>query len=194
MRLSLKFSIVVLTLTFIYALPGCGQIKSKPSDGKDAFFSFYSLKANTLEGDSIDFSKFKGKKVLIVNTASKCGYTHQYSELQKLHETHGDKVVILGFPSNDFFNQEPGNSAQIREFCTANFGVTFQMMEKVTVKGKGQHPVFEWLSVADKNGWNDQAPKWNFCKYLINENGELVKFFPSGSAPMGFEITEAISK
>ncbi len=192
MKFSLRFSVVVFALTFIYALPGCGQIKSKPSDGKDAFFSFYALKANTLEGDSIDFSKFKGKKVLIVNTASKCGYTHQYAELQKLHETHGDKVVILGFPSNDFFNQEPGNSVQIRDFCTANYGVTFQMMEKVTVKGKGQHPVYEWLSMADKNGWNDQAPKWNFCKYLINENGELVKFFPSGSTPMGFEITESI--
>jgi glutathione peroxidase len=194
MKLSLKFSVVVFALTFLYTLPGCGQIKSRPSDAQEPYFSFYALKAYTLEGDTVDFSQFKGKKVLIVNTASKCGYTHQYAELQKLHETHGDKVVILAFPSNDFFNQEPGNSAEIREFCTSTFGVTFQMMEKVNVKGKGQHPVYEWLSSAERNGWNDQAPKWNFCKYLINEEGQLLKFFPSGITPMGFEITEAINK
>lgn len=152
---------------------------------------FYSFKIESLEGKEIDFSKFKGKKVLVVNTASECGYTPQYADLQKLHETHGDKVVILGFPANNFGGQEPGSKEQIAEFCQKNYGVTFQMMEKVSVKGDDQHPLYQWLA---KNSPNHDEPGWNFSKYLIDENGKVVAFYPSKVKPMGEEILAAIQK
>ena len=107
---------------------------------------FYSFKVNSLEGQTIDLSKYKGKKVLVVNTASECGYTPQYADLQKLHEAHGDKVVILGFPANNFGGQEPGSEEEIAAFCKKNYGVTFQMMEKVSVKGDDKHPLYQWLA------------------------------------------------
>ncbi|SIT86341.1 glutathione peroxidase [Pontibacter indicus] len=152
---------------------------------------FYSFKIESLDGKEIDFSKFKGKKVLVVNTASECGYTPQYADLQKLHETHGDKVVILGFPANNFGGQEPGSKEQIAEFCQKNYGVTFQMMEKVSVKGDDQHPLYQWLA---KNSPNQEEPSWNFSKYLIDENGKVVAFYPSKVKPMGEEILAAIQK
>ncbi|HEX8549047.1 MAG TPA: glutathione peroxidase [Cytophagaceae bacterium] len=154
--------------------------------------SFYEFKVNGLDGTVVDFSKFKGKKVLIVNTASECGFTPQYAELQKLHEQYGSKVTVIGVPSNDFGGQEPGDATQIQNFCQKNFGVTFQMLEKATVKGSDKHPLYQWLSDKSKNGWNDQEPKWNFSKYLINEKGELVKFYPSSVSPMSKELLEAI--
>ncbi|GGG06806.1 glutathione peroxidase [Pontibacter amylolyticus] len=152
---------------------------------------FYSFKIESLEGKEIDFSKFKGKKVLVVNTASECGYTPQYADLQKLHETHGDKVVILGFPANNFGGQEPGSQEEIAAFCQKNYGVTFQMMEKVSVKGDDQHPLYQWLA---KNSPNHEEPGWNFSKYLIDENGKVVAFYPSKVKPMGEEILAAIQK
>jgi glutathione peroxidase len=155
--------------------------------------SFYDFRVASLDGDTIDFSMFKGKKVLIVNTASECGYTKQYAELQKLHEEYGDKVVVLGFPANDFGQQEKGTNKEIKEFCKKNYGVTFQMFEKVIVKGEGKHQLFKWLSDKDLNGWNVQEPSWNFCKYLVNEKGELVKFYASGVEPLSKQIIEAIN-
>lgn len=152
---------------------------------------FHSFKIESLDGKEIDFSKFKGKKVLVVNTASECGYTPQYADLQKLHETHGDQVVILGFPANNFGGQEPGSKEQIAEFCQKNYGVTFQMMEKVSVKGDDQHPLYQWLK---KNSPNHEEPGWNFSKYLIDENGKVVAFYPSKVKPMGEEILAAIQK
>ena len=154
--------------------------------------SFYDFKVATLEGDMIDFSQYKGKKLLIVNTASKCGYTSQYADLQKLYQHHKDKLVVLGFPSNDFMNQEPGDAKQIREFCTRNYGVSFTIFEKVSVKGSEKHPVFQWLSDKSKNGWNDNEPKWNFNKYVINEKGELTHYFGSGVEPLSEDILKAI--
>ncbi|MBC7387848.1 MAG: glutathione peroxidase [Opitutaceae bacterium] len=153
--------------------------------------SFYDFKMKTLDGKEFDFSTLKGKKVLLVNVASQCGYTPQYAELQKLSEQYKDKLVVLGFPSNSFF-QEQKDSEEIATFCKKNYGVTFQMMEKIDVKGNGQHPLYKWLSSKDMNGWNDKAPAWNFNKYLVNEKGELIKYYGSGTKPLSPEITDQI--
>ncbi|MFM7857228.1 MAG: glutathione peroxidase [Flammeovirgaceae bacterium] len=126
----------------------------------------------------MDFSKYKGKTLLIVNVASKCGYTPQYTDLQKLHELYGNKVTILGFPADNFGHQEPGTNAEIGEFCKKNYGVTFQMFEKISVKGDDQHDLYKWLK--EKTG---QEPTWNFCKYLVKADGS-VKFFASKVKPM----------
>lgn len=154
--------------------------------------SFYSFKMKSIGGETINFSAFKGKKVMLVNVASKCGYTPQYEKLQQLHEKYGDKVVLLGFPANNFGSQEPGSNSEIAEFCKLNYGVSFRMFEKISVLGEDQHPLYQWLSKKELNGVMDQAPTWNFCKYLINEKGELVKFFSSKADPMGEEILTAI--
>ena len=151
--------------------------------------TFYDFKLRSIEGKEIDFSAYKGKKVMIVNTASECGYTPQYDDLQKLHETHGGKLTILGFPANNFGGQEPGTNDEIGAFCRKNFGVTFQLFEKVDVK---ENELFKWLSDKDQNGWNTDTPNWNFCKYLINENGELVKFYSSSVNPMSEEIVKML--
>jgi glutathione peroxidase len=148
--------------------------------------SIYDFKINSLEGKTIDFTAYKGKTLLIVNTASKCGYTPQYEELQKLNETYGDKVTILGFPANNFGGQEPGTNLQIAEFCKANYGVTFQMFEKISVKGEDQHPLYAFLK--EKTG---QEPTWNFCKYLVKPDG-TVKFFNSKVKPLDPQIVESL--
>ncbi|MCS6796305.1 MAG: glutathione peroxidase, partial [Raineya sp.] len=156
--------------------------------------SFYDFKMEAIDGKMIDFSIYKGKKVLLVNVASQCGYTPQYEQLQALHEKYGNKVAVLGFPANNFGGQEPGTNEEIAQFCKKNYGVTFQMFKKISVKGSDMHPLYKWLSDKNQNGWNDQAPTWNFCKYLVNEKGELVKFFGSGVNPMGEEILKAIEQ
>ncbi len=148
--------------------------------------SLYDFKMNSLEGKAIDFSQYKGKTLLIVNTASECGYTPQYADLQKLHETFGDKVVILGFPANNFGGQEPGTNKEIASFCKKNYGVTFQMFEKISVKGNDQHPLYAYLK--ERTG---QEPGWNFCKYLVKPDG-TVKFFKSSVKPMDKEITSEL--
>lgn len=148
--------------------------------------SVYDFKMNSLEGKNIDFSQYKGKTLLIVNTASECGYTPQYADLQKLHETLGDKVTILGFPANNFGGQEPGSNSEIAAFCKKNYGVTFQMFEKISVKGKDQHPLYAFLK--EKTG---QEPGWNFCKYLVKPDG-TIKFFKSSVKPMDKEITSEL--
>jgi glutathione peroxidase len=139
--------------------------------------SLYDFKINSLEGKTIDFAHYKGKSLLIVNTASECGYTPQYADLQELHEKFGDKVTILGFPANNFGGQESGTNAQIATFCKKNYGVTFQMFEKISVKGSDQHPLYQYLK--EKTG---KEPSWNFCKYLVKPDG-TVKFFASGVNP-----------
>ena len=180
------FSIVVLLSGFSY------KRIAKNNNGMIASSNFYDLKAITIDGQEISFEQFKGKKVLIVNVASKCGYTYQYEGLQKLHELYGSKISILGFPANDFLFQERGSNEEIAEFCESNFGVTFQMFEKITTKGKKQSPVYHWLSNKELNGWNDQKPSWNFCKYLIDEDGKLVAFFDSKVKPLSEEIVSLI--
>jgi glutathione peroxidase len=145
--------------------------------------SFYDFKVKTLEGKDFDFASLKGKKVMIVNTASKCGYTPQYEDLQVLHEQFGGKLAIIGFPANNFMNQEPGTAEEIRQFCTEKYEVTFQLMEKISVKGDDMHPLYQWLTSKDKNGVMDSAVKWNFQKYLIDENGKLVDVLYSKEKP-----------
>ena len=154
--------------------------------------SFYELEAISIDGKKISFDQYKNKKILIVNVASKCGYTYQYEGLQKLQDIHQDKVIVLGFPANDFFNQESGSNEEIEEFCETNYGITFPMFEKTTTKGKKQSPIYQWLTNKDFNGWNVQRPTWNFCKYLVNEKGELVGFFDSKVKPLSEEITSLL--
>lgn len=157
--------------------------------------SFYDLKATTIDGQDFAFSSLKGKKVLVVNTASKCGYTPQYEQLESLFEKYKDKnFVIIGFPANNFMHQEPGSNSDIKEFCKKNYGVSFQMMEKISVKGDDMHPVYHWLTEKAKNGKMDSSVKWNFQKYMIDEQGNLVDFASSGDSPMGDKIVNWITK
>lgn len=151
--------------------------------------SFYDLQAETLEGEPFSFSDLRGKRVLVVNTASKCGYTPQYEPLEELHKRYADQgLVILGFPCNQFGRQEPGSATDIREFCTRNYGVSFQMMSKVDVKGDNQHPVYAWLTQQTLNGAGDHKVRWNFHKFLVNDQGELVAALGSGADPLGEEV------
>lgn len=144
---------------------------------------FYDFKVRTLEGEEFSFSTLKGKKVMIVNTASKCGYTPQYKDLEELYEKYQGELVIIGFPANNFANQEPGTASEIRQFCSQNYGVTFPMMEKISVKGDDIHPLYSWLTSKEKNGVMDSEVKWNFQKYLIDENGKLVDVLYSKEKP-----------
>jgi glutathione peroxidase len=155
--------------------------------------NLYDFKLKSIEGKEIDFNVYKGKKVLIVNTASECGYTPQYTALEELHQKHQDKVTILGFPANNFGGQEPGENAEIATFCQRNFGVTFQLFQKSDVIGKNQNPIYQWLTTKELNGWNTKAPNWNFCKYLVGENGELLKVYTSSIDPMSEELTKDLS-
>lgn len=141
--------------------------------------SVYEFKLHDIEGNLIDLADYRGKKLMIVNTASKCGHTPQYAELEKLHQQYGDRVEVLGFPSNNFFGQEPGSEQTIAEFCQRNYGVTFKMFKKIDVIGKNQHPLFQWLYHRTGN-----FPTWNFCKYLISKDGRVVKFFPTKVTPL----------
>tara|TARA_B100000945_G_scaffold289698_1_gene262946 strand:+ start:194 stop:913 length:720 start_codon:yes stop_codon:yes gene_type:complete len=182
--------LAILAIGIILLLVGLTAKKTNDTVEKTkSIASFYDLKATSIEGEKINFSQFKGKKVLIVNTASSCGYTYQYEGLQKLHDIYGDDVAILGFPANDFLYQERGSDADIADFCEKNYGVTFQLFSKITTRGKNQSPVYTWLTNKDLNGWNEKKPTWNFCKYLINEEGDLVAFFDKSVKPLSKEIT-----
>jgi glutathione peroxidase len=157
--------------------------------------NLHQLKANTIDGKELALSSFKGKKVLIVNTASECGYTPQYAELEQLYNKYKSSgFEIIGFPSNDFGGQEPGTNQEIKTFCKKNYNVTFTMMEKITVKGSSIHPVYKWLTSKEENGINSDPVKWNFHKFLIDENGNLVKALPSSVKPMSSEITSWITQ
>ena len=146
--------------------------------------TFYDLKAKTIDGKEFNFSDLKGKKILVVNTASKCGYTPQYEDLEKLFKDYKDKnFVIIGFPANNFGHQEPGTNTEIKEFCTKNYGVTFQMMEKISVKGDDMDAVYKWLTEKQLNGKMDSSVKWNFQKYMIDESGKLVDIVYSNDKP-----------
>ncbi|MEO5976438.1 MAG: glutathione peroxidase [Chryseolinea sp.] len=163
--------------------------KINPDDKTPLPVSIYEFRMAALNGDTIDFSQFKGKTLLIVNTASKCGYTPQYEELEKLHEMYGGKVVVLGFPANNFLWQEPGTNKDIAEFCQKNYGVKFQMFDKISVKGRDKHPLYKWLEA--KSG---KTPSWNFCKYVVSKNGTDISFFSSAVKPLDPTIISAIEK
>lgn len=155
---------------------------------------FYSLKALLPNGSALNMETFKGKKILLVNTASDCGYTPQLAELEKLYKTHKQNLVVLAFPSNDFKEQEKGSDEEIKAFCSVNYGVTFPLMKKSTVLEKqGQNEVFNWLTHASKNGWNDRPPEWNFSKYLVDENGMLIKYFSPSVSPLDKAVLTLLS-
>lgn len=178
---------------FFLKLFGKKQILSNESDrGNMGTKSFYDLSMRSLDGKEISFSTYKGKKLLLVNTASECGFTPQYTELQHLHETRGDRITILGFPANNFGGQEPGTNEEIGTFCQKNFGVTFQLFERSDVVGKNKNPVYQWLTDKTQNGWNEEKPNWNFCKYLVSEKGELLKFYSSAVSPLSKEILDEL--
>lgn len=165
----------------------------KNESGSQPPVSFYSLQAVANNDTVISFAAFKGKKVLLVNTASDCGYTGQYEELEQLHREFGESLVIIGFPANDFKQQESKDDAAIAAFCKINYGVTFQLVQKTTVvKSAKQHPVFKWLSDPAMNGWCGRDPVWNFCKYIVNEEGQLVAFFPQTVSPLDKEIIRVL--
>jgi glutathione peroxidase len=186
------FLSLIVSMLFFTSCFNQSEIRTKPADAMSTS-SFYDFKLPVLEGGgSIDFHQYKGKKIVLLNVASKCGFTPQYADWEAFNKTYGDKVVVLGFPANNFMGQEPGSNSEIAEFCKKSYGVTFQMFEKISVKGSDQHPLYQWLSQKDKNGWNDQAPSWNFCKYVVNEQGELTNFFASGIKPDNAEFRKAV--
>lgn len=159
--------------------------------GLTAQTNFHDFVVKDISGQDFSFSQFKGKKVLVVNTASKCGFTPQYAGLQELYDQYKDKgLVIIGFPANNFAKQEPGSDADIQEFCTVNYGVEFPMMSKISVKGDDIHPLYQWLTQKEKNGVEDSSVKWNFQKYLVDEQGNLVGHFSSNTKPMSSKILE----
>lgn len=154
---------------------------------------FYDFKVKTLEGKDFDFATLKGKKVMIVNTASKCGNTPQYKDLEEVYEKYQGNLVIIGFPANNFASQEPGTAVEIRKFCSENYGVTFPMMEKISVKGNDMAPLYKWLTSKDKNGVKDSEVKWNFQKYLIDEKGNLVDVIDPKEKPTSDKVLGWIS-
>lgn len=182
---------ILISIVAIAAFSISAAIK-RPSKVVGTTGSIYDFKLKTLDGDEITLAKFKGKKMLIVNVASECGYTPQYKNLEELNKQYGSKVAVIGFPANNFGGQEPGSNAQIKEFCSKNYGVSFQMMDKISVKGNDMAPLYRWLSSKDANGVCDQAPNWNFCKYLVDEKGNIIKFFPSKVDPLSSEITSLL--
>ncbi|MEO1259035.1 MAG: glutathione peroxidase [Bacteroidota bacterium] len=187
-----KLFSVIFKALFIIVCFTQDKINAQPTDAMSTD-SFYDFKISALTGDeTIDFSQYKGKKVVLLNVASRCGYTPQYADWEAFYKSHGDQVVVLGFPANNFMGQEPGTNEEIASFCQKNYGVTFPMFEKISVKGKDQHPLYQWLSQKEKNGWNDKAPSWNFCKYVVDENGELTHFFKSGVKPDDAEFKVAV--
>jgi len=156
--------------------------------------TFHDFKVKDIDGTDFDLASLKGKKVLVVNTASKCGFTPQYTDLQKLYEKYGsDKFVIIGFPANNFMSQEPGSDNEIKEFCSTKYNVTFPMMAKISVKGKDIHPLYEWLTSKELNGVMDSNVKWNFQKYMIDENGKLVDVAYSKTNPLDAQIVNWIT-
>ena len=155
--------------------------------------SLYDISINNIDGEKIDLSKFKGKYILFVNVASKCGFTRQYADLEKLFQKFGDKLVVIGLPCNQFGGQEPGQAKEIKQFCKENYGVTFPISEKINVKGKNIHPIYSWLTIKDKNGNINSKVKWNFQKYLVGKKGELINYFYSTTSPLSKKIISEIN-
>ncbi len=192
--------LVIILISTIVSVSGIYVLREKvfklkenaPETNFENTSDFYKLSAKDIDGNVINFSKYKGKKLLIVNVASKCGYTNQYKDLQELHKKYNDKVTILAFPSNNFGFQEPGSNKQIEEFCETNYGIEFQLFEKSDVRGKNSNSIYKWLSNIEDNGWNDKSPRWNFFKYLVDEDGNLKAVYSSSTNPMDKEILDFV--
>lgn len=183
----LKFILIISLLALIAILFYSFKSK-KPEKGNLSAFYDNGFKINDIDGKAIDLNKFKGKKLLIVNVASKCGFTPQYEDLENLYEQYKGKLNIIGLPCNQFSNQEPGTHAEIKEFCQLNYGVTFTITEKIEVKGENQHPIYKWLTDKSKNGVSSSSVKWNFQKYLLDEQGHLLDYYYSMTTPMSNKI------
>lgn len=180
----MNYTALVFFFTFL-----CSSIHSQTMQ------SFYDFKVQTIDGKEFDFAQLKGKKVLIVNTASECGFTPQYAELEELYKKFGgEKFTILGFPANNFGGQEPGTNAEIQQFCKKNYGVSFPMMAKISVKGKEMHPLYQWLTMQAENGVQDAEVKWNFQKFLIDETGKWIRVISYKESPLSEEILEWLSQ
>ena len=152
--------------------------------------SLYDIKINSLQGKPIHLEEYQGKNILFVNVASKCGFTPQYKDLEKLYQEYQDNLMVIGVPCNQFGNQEPGTSSEIEKFCQVNYGVSFLITEKVDVKGSNQHPLYNWLTKKDQNAKKNSTVRWNFQKYLIDENGQLIDYFYSITKPTSSKITK----
>ena len=190
---------MIRIILFALMLTACGSTSSNDTKMEnteniktESPKSIHQFKVTSLDGGEIDFSTFKGKKILIVNTASECGYTPQYKDLEALHNQYKDKLVIVGFPANDFGGQEPGTNDEIKSFCSKNYGVSFPMAAKVSVKGENIAPIYQWLTKKENNGVLDAEIKWNFNKFLLNENGEIIAKFESSTNPLSKDITDKL--
>ena len=194
----IKLFITLLTLAAVAILSACfdaNKIATRPTaltTTQTMPTSFFQFTVNGLDGKPVALEQFRGKKIIVLNVASKCGFTPQYADWEKFYAENKDNAVVLGFPANDFMSQEPGSAEEIATFCEKNYGVTFPMFEKVHVKGDNIAPVYKWLSDPAQNGWNNQEPSWNFCKFLINEKGELTHFFASKVKPDSPEFLAAL--
>jgi glutathione peroxidase len=187
----MKTKYIILLFIAVAIICSCkGQKEIKPQiTNPNSIETIYEFKVKDIDGNIFDFSTLRGKKIMIVNVASKCGLTPQYKGLQELYTEYKDKgFIIIGFPANNFMKQEPGTSSEIKSFCTLNYGVTFPIMEKIDVKGENIHPVYQYLTGKNKNGLSDNTVKWNFQKYLINEKGILEKVIGPRTKPMSTEI------
>ena len=180
----------ILTLTALILLGLIFTAMKTNSNNSNPTQSIYDYSINSLSGDTINLADFKGKKILFVNVASKCGFTPQYEGLQKLHEQYKDQLVIIGFPCNQFGEQEAGTKEEIKSFCQKNYGVEFLITEKIDVKGENQHPIYEWLTSKELNGKDNTKVKWNFQKYLVDENGNYIDFWYSLTKPESKKITK----
>lgn len=169
------------------------KIKKEASTQMNNTPSLYDISIHGLEGKPIDFTAFKGKKLLFVNVASECGFTKQYKDLQKLSDSYPEELVVIGSPCNQFGKQEPGNAEEIQTFCERNFGVTFLLTEKIDVKGNKQHPLYKWLTSKELNGKKNSSVKWNFQKYLVDESGKLIDYYYSITSPTSSKITKHLS-
>ncbi|MBC6698218.1 glutathione peroxidase [Hymenobacter puniceus] len=197
----MKFvAFVLLAGCLACSSPSAPAISSSTSSTPDTMSapatsgSVYDFTLQSIDGQPVELRRYQGKKLLIVNTASECGYTPQYQELEQLHQQHADKVIVLGFPANNFGGQEPGSNDQIAAFCEKNFGVTFPLFSKISVAGADAAPLFRYLGSKAQNGRTDEKPNWNFCKYLIDEQGHVLAFYPSKVSPMSPELLAAIQK
>lgn len=191
--LLLTLATAATALVFIAAKPAAPVAMPNPTATAKTAPSVYDFTVKSIDGKAVNLSKYKGKKILIVNTASKCGFTPQYKELEELSKKYGNKVAVLGFPSNSF-NQELASNAEVATFCEKNYGVTFPLFETVAVKGDDAAPLYKYLSDKTKNGAVSDAPSWNFCKYLVDEKGHVVKFYNSKVTPLSPELVADITK
>ena len=185
-----KVGLILFILIFLTGIGGFMFSKNSinASSKSSSKKSFYDIGLNDINGNPIDLRSFEGKKIMLVNVASRCGYTSQYSDLQNLYSTKSDKIEIIGIPCNDFGRQEPGTPEEIKNFCSTNYGVTFTITEKSKIKSYPTSEIYKWLSNPELNGWNSTLPSWNFCKYIIDEKGNLIKFFKSGVNPNSSDI------